>query len=261
MRRRRLGAVGRRQEGQRQAVVPDRARTRRSRGRRCPAPDDRVAAPARHGQRRHRGDRDVRTGRGPVGRRSRAATRRVPRLQRLARRVLRRRPEATDRRRDAPGRGCRRVDRRGAPTRRPRRRQAGEHAHRPRQQPDLRRRVVAVLGCDRGVGDHRLVPPRADEGDDDGAQRSRLADLRDEQGVHQPVPRSDRRDARPGRAGAPAERAVGPGGERARVAAVGRAGDGLPLPAAAQHGLVLGRTRWHRADACRRARCSAARCG
>ena len=40
------------------------------------------------------------------------------------------------------------------------------------------------------IGDHRLVPPRAVEGDDDRHRRSGGADLRRQQGVHPPVPRS-----------------------------------------------------------------------
>ena len=67
-------------------------------------------------------------------------------------------------------------------------------------QPDLRRRVGAVLGRDRRERDHRLVPPRAHQAQILALNEALHRHLRDEQGVHQPVPRPARRPARPRRA-------------------------------------------------------------
>ena len=82
------------------------------------------------------------------------------------------RPEAADRGGHAARGGHGGRHGRAAPSRRAWRDEAGEHAHRARDEPDLRSGVGAVLGRDRRERDHRVVPP--------GAHRAQLLALNDE---------------------------------------------------------------------------------
>ena len=94
------------------------------------------------------------------------------------------------------------------------------------------------------IGDHRLVPPRADEGADDSASTIAPHGIFEtsKEFIHQFL------DPLVGMLGAgvlerAAERPARARRERARLAALGRAGDGLPLRAAGLDGRVLGAAR------------------